>query len=72
MDIDRLTDLRNLLVLGIFLSVTGLQPEASFALVRPFISFWRRLQACRSSIAARFRSSGKERFWEIDMTKFEP
>ncbi len=64
--------LRNLFVLGIVISVSCFRPENSLALVRPLVAFWRRLKLYQTSIAARFRSSRREHFWEIDMTKFEP
>jgi hypothetical protein len=72
MQIEVLVGLRNLAVFGILAAAALLQPEISFAVTRPFVTFWRRLQLFRTSIMTRFRSSNKEPFWEIDMTKFEP
>ena len=72
MQIELLVGLRNLAAFGVFAAALALQPEISFAVVRPFVSFWMRLRILRTSIMARFRSSRGERFWEIDMTKFEP
>lgn len=72
MQIELLVNLRNLVALGILVFAATFQPEISFAAVQPFVSFWRRLQILRTSIMTRFRSSQGERFWEIDMTKFEP
>jgi hypothetical protein len=72
MNIDLLIGPRNLLALCVILSVSCFHPEISFAVARPFISLWRRFRIFQTSMVARFRSSRHERFWKIDMTKFEP
>ncbi len=72
MEIETFIALRNLLVFGIFTSAACFQPETSLAVIRPFLHFWRCLKLYRTSIAAKFRPSRGERFWEIDLTKFEP
>jgi len=72
MNIELLIGLRNLLAVSVILSIGCLQAETSFAVARPFLSLWRRIRIFQTFIADRFRSSRHERFWEIDMTKFEP
>ncbi len=72
MESNLLIALRNLFVLGVVISAACIRPESSLAVVRPLFAFWHRMKVLQISIAARFRSSRTERFWEIDMTKFEP
>ncbi len=72
METDILVGPRNLIALGVVLSAAFTQPEIRFASVRPFLSLWLRLKLFQASITARLRAPRRQRFWEIDMTKFEP
>ncbi|MDA8100925.1 MAG: hypothetical protein M0042_15010 [Nitrospiraceae bacterium] len=57
---------------GILFTLAALQPEAALSAARPFLSLWLAFKRYRQSLAVRFKSNRSERFWEIDMTKFEP
>lgn len=70
---EHLIAVRNLLALGMVMSAGALLPEAVPNIPRIALQFWSR---CRRLLLERriYRNSAKktERFWEVDMTKFEP
>ncbi len=72
MDISLVVSLRCVVLLGIVASLAILEPAICSAAIQPFYSLWRRVKLFQIQVAARFKASRHERFWEIDMTKFEP
>ena len=72
MQIELFAGLSRLFLLGIIIASASLQPELSITAVRPILILWFRFKLFRIAIASRLRSTHRERFWEIDMTKFEP
>ena len=72
MQFDPVFGLRNLIVFGVLFTTASLQPEASFALSRALRRIHSRLVCFRQSLRDALRTKGSSKFWEIDMTKFEP
>jgi len=56
----------------LFTTIVSATAEEPAAVPEMFQRLWRRYQIFQLTRATRSSDSAKEKFWEIDMTKFEP
>jgi hypothetical protein len=64
--------LRAFIIICTLCSTLFYLPELSPAPFRPFLLFWLKLRQRLQYLTSLHKSRNRERFWEIDMTKFEP
>lgn len=59
------------MILILLSSSVALLPDTAQALAKPFRVFWRRLKHYQEFMRSRSRKEDGNKYWEIDMTKFE-
>jgi archaellum component FlaG (FlaF/FlaG flagellin family) len=72
METSLLLGLRNVLFIGALLTATSVVPGLSTDANRLLLRIRQQVKDLRQSIKAWLRNHPSEKFWEIDMTKFEP
>jgi hypothetical protein len=73
MDNNVLCDARYAMMCGmLFTTIIALTAEAPAAVPEVFQRMWRRYQLFQKLRKNRVSRTSAEKFWEIDMTKFEP
>lgn len=61
--------IRNILLVQLVMVSVSLAPERAVLVRQEFLKIWKSLNA---PFLPKKTDKGREKFWEIDMTKFEP
>lgn len=72
MDTDLFINLRNAMLFSLVLSAGSLLPEDPMNVPAALLGKWKQFKAQRRLRKNRKADKHRSRFWEIDMTKFEP
>jgi hypothetical protein len=65
-------NLRNTLLFCAILSTASLAPQASTGVFRMLLKLRHGITILRQYLKAGYTKTASSRFWEVDMTKFEP
>ena len=73
MDSNIICDVRYTVICGmLFTMIVAMTAESPAAVPEVFMRMWHRYQLYQETKKIRAAATSEEKFWEIDMTKFEP